>query len=68
MPIEVAKQSYAVSLLLAASPETKHLVNKAFLDAMAPGSIPVNTSRGAIVDTEALLEAVEGVIAVSLQR
>jgi D-3-phosphoglycerate dehydrogenase / 2-oxoglutarate reductase len=43
---------------LASTPDTKHLVNKGFFDAMKPGTILVNTSRGPLVDTAALRAAV----------
>lgn len=58
-PISLARQSDAVSLHIAYKPETHHLVDKTFLDAMKTNSILVNTSRGEIVDTAALVEAVK---------
>jgi D-3-phosphoglycerate dehydrogenase / 2-oxoglutarate reductase len=57
-PLEVARQSDIVSLNVAATPETRHLVNREFLAAMRPGAYLVNTSRGTVVDEEALAEAV----------
>jgi D-3-phosphoglycerate dehydrogenase len=57
-PLDVAKASDAVSLHVAATPETRHLVNAAFLDALKPGAILVNTARGDVVDTAALKKAV----------
>lgn len=56
---KVAEVADAISLHLAAKAETKHLVNKKFLDSMKKGAILVNTSRGEIVDTAALKEAVK---------
>ena len=50
--------SDAVTVHLAYAPETKRLVGKKFLDAMKPGAILINTSRGLIVDTAALWEAI----------
>lgn len=41
------------------TPETHHLVNGPFLSQMKPGSIVVNVSRGPVVDTGALLAALE---------
>jgi lactate dehydrogenase-like 2-hydroxyacid dehydrogenase len=38
-------------------PGTKHLVDKAVLDALGPGGFVVNVSRGSVVDTEALAAA-----------
>ncbi|PIE03910.1 MAG: hydroxyacid dehydrogenase, partial [Spirochaetales bacterium] len=58
-PLDVAQKADAVSLHLAVSPETKGLVNKAFLEAMKDGAILVNTSRGEIVDQEALEKAID---------
>ncbi len=58
LPEAVAAASDAVSIHLALTPETKYLVGKKFLDAMKPGAILVNTSRGALVDTKALHAAI----------
>jgi D-3-phosphoglycerate dehydrogenase len=57
-PLELAAASDAVSVHLASTPDTKHTVNKAFLDALKPGTILINTSRGALVDTAALRAAI----------
>jgi D-3-phosphoglycerate dehydrogenase len=57
-PEELAAASDAVSVHLAATPETKHLVGQKFFEAMKPGAIFVNTSRGSLVDTAALREAI----------
>ncbi|MGD0518945.1 MAG: NAD(P)-dependent oxidoreductase, partial [Thermoguttaceae bacterium] len=58
-PLALAAASDAVSIHLAFSAETKHLVDKKFLDAMKPRAILINTSRGAVVDTQALKAAIE---------
>ena len=47
-----------VVILLPLTPETAGLVDVDFLAAMRPGALLVNASRGAIVDTAALTEAV----------
>lgn len=39
------------------TPETHHLVNHHRLAAMRPGSVLVNTARGGLVDTEAVVKA-----------
>jgi D-3-phosphoglycerate dehydrogenase / 2-oxoglutarate reductase len=57
-PQLLAAAADAVSIHLGLAPETKHLVGKKFLDAMKPGAILVNTSRGQIVDTAALWAAI----------
>ncbi|MBP1589163.1 MAG: hydroxyacid dehydrogenase [Kiritimatiellae bacterium] len=58
-PLDVAKAADAISVHLAAKPETKNLVNAEFLAAMKPGSILVNAARGNIVDTAAVQEAIK---------
>jgi lactate dehydrogenase-like 2-hydroxyacid dehydrogenase len=40
-------------------PETHHLINDTILDALGPAGYLVNTGRGTIVDTEALIDALE---------
>lgn len=57
-PTEVARLSDAVSINVAATAETKHLVNAEFLAAMRPGSYLINTSRGSVVDEAALAAAI----------
>jgi D-3-phosphoglycerate dehydrogenase len=57
-PLEVAKIADAISLHVAVTPETKHLVNKEFLSTMKDGAILVNAARGEVVDTIALKEAI----------
>jgi len=58
-PIEVAKISDIVTLHVAATPETKALANKDFFDAMKPGAIFINTTRGSVVDESALHAAIK---------
>ena len=47
----------AVLLSLPHSPETENLADEAFFKAMQPGSLFLNVGRGALVDEEALLKA-----------
>jgi D-3-phosphoglycerate dehydrogenase / 2-oxoglutarate reductase len=56
---ELLAASDVVSLHVPASPETKNLVDADFLDAMKPGALLVNTSRGDVVDEAALLAALD---------
>ena len=56
-PLEVATRADVLSVHLAASPETTGFVSEAMFNAMQPGSIFLNTSRSEVVDSEALLKA-----------
>jgi D-3-phosphoglycerate dehydrogenase / 2-oxoglutarate reductase len=56
---EVAAQSDVISLHVAATEDTQHLVDDGFLEVVKPGSILINTSRGSVLDEEALAWAVE---------
>jgi len=60
MPLEAA-QSLAdvVSLHVPLTAETTQLVNPAFLEALRPGTLLINTSRGPVVDTAAVLDALD---------
>ncbi len=49
----------AVVVLLPLTPETRGLVDREFLSRMKPGALLVNAGRGPVVDTEALLAALE---------
>ena len=48
-----------VSLHCPLTEETRGLMNREAFSKMKPGAMLINTSRGAVVDTEALLEALE---------
>ena len=54
----MATAADAVTVHMASTPETKHTINKKFLDAMKPGTIVINASRGNLVDTQALKAAI----------
>lgn len=53
----LCRESDYISLHCPLLPETKHLINAQTLALMKPGAILVNTSRGPVVDTTALLDA-----------
>ena len=54
---ELFEKSDIVSLHCPLTPETKHIVNADSLAKMKPESLLINTSRGALVDTHALIDA-----------
>lgn len=58
-PAEVAARCDILSVHLALKPETRGLVDAALLAALKPGAMFINTSRGEVVDHEALAAAVQ---------
>lgn len=48
-----------ISLHVPATPETKNLINRDTLSRLKPGAILVNTARGAVVDEDALYDALK---------
>lgn len=56
--LEACRGADALTVHLALVPETRKLVDRQLLDALTPGAIVLNTSRGEVVDEEALAEAV----------
>ena len=55
---ELAEQCRVVSLHLPATAESRHLLDREFFARVKPGTFLVNTARGAVIDDEALCEAV----------
>jgi D-3-phosphoglycerate dehydrogenase len=56
---ELLQSADVVSLHTTTTPETANMINRSTLAQMRPGSILVNTGRGALVDEEALCEALD---------
>jgi D-3-phosphoglycerate dehydrogenase / 2-oxoglutarate reductase len=56
---ELAATSDVISLHVALTPATQHLVDAGFLAAVKPDAVLVNTARGALVDGAALLAALD---------
>jgi glyoxylate reductase len=58
VPLEqLLAESDFVTLHVALTPDTQHLIGAAELDRMKPTAILVNASRGPVVDTDALIDA-----------
>jgi len=53
------KEADFVSLHVPLLPETKYLINEKTLDMMKPSAYLINTSRGAIIDEKALVQALK---------
>lgn len=56
---EVLAQSDVVSLHCPLTADTTHLINKASLQAMKTGAMLINTSRGALIDTKEVVQALK---------
>lgn len=58
-PEDVARGSDIVTVHVASTAATKHLIGPSFVDAMRPGAFLINTSRGAVLDEAAVLAGIE---------
>jgi D-3-phosphoglycerate dehydrogenase len=56
---ELIDESDVVSIHLLLNDETRGFISRACIEAMKPGVILVNTARGAIVDEQAMIDALE---------
>ncbi|MES1198168.1 MAG: 2-hydroxyacid dehydrogenase [Chitinophagaceae bacterium] len=57
--IEVLSQSHIISLHCPLTEQTRHLINKDTLSIMKKGSMLINTSRGALIDSRAAIDALK---------
>jgi len=55
--VELAKNSDFLIIIIPSTPQTQKIVNKAVIEALGPEGILVNVARGAVVDEDALVEA-----------
>lgn len=55
----LARESHVLSLHTPLTPETHHIIRHETLELMKPGAILINVSRGALIDTKALIEALK---------
>jgi D-lactate dehydrogenase len=56
---ELLARSEIVSLHCPLLPDTRHIINAESLARMRPGALLINTSRGGLIDTPAVLSALE---------
>lgn len=56
---ELLSQSDVISIHIPLAPETKHIIGEREISLMKPSAILVNTSRGAVVDEQALAKALK---------
>ncbi len=55
----LAALSDVISLHVPLTPKTQHLIRRETIEMMKPGAILINVSRGALIDTTALIEALK---------
>ena len=55
----IARTADVISLHTPLTPDTHHLIRRETLDLMKPGAILLNVSRGALIDTTAMIEALK---------
>lgn len=53
---EVLQTSDVLSLHCPLSPKTRHLINESTISGMKKGVVLINTSRGALIDSKALIQ------------
>jgi D-lactate dehydrogenase len=59
LPGEIATDADIISLHCPLTPETRHIINADTLSRAKRGALLINTSRGGLVDTEAVIEALK---------
>jgi len=57
--LTIARECEVISLHTPLTPETHHVIRKETLEVMKPGTILINVSRGALIDTRALIDALK---------
>jgi D-lactate dehydrogenase len=55
----LARESEVISLHTPLTPESYHIIRRETLELMKPGTVLINVSRGALIDTKALIEALK---------
>jgi lactate dehydrogenase-like 2-hydroxyacid dehydrogenase len=57
--VELAKNSDFLVVIIPSTPQTQKIVSKAVIEALGPTGILVNVARGAVVDEDALVDALK---------
>lgn len=57
--LTLCKESDIITLHVPLTPETKYLINRDCIASMKPGVMLINTSRGGLVDTKAVIDALK---------
>ncbi|SAL09385.1 D-lactate dehydrogenase [Caballeronia peredens] len=58
-PGEIGARADIIALFCPLTPATHHIINSETLKRAKPGALLINTSRGALIDTEAVIEALK---------
>jgi D-lactate dehydrogenase len=56
---EIYRESHIISLHVPLTPATRHLIDDSALSSMKPGVLIINTGRGALIDSRALIRALK---------
>lgn len=56
---DLLRQSDIITLHLPLTPESHHMIDEASIDRLTPGVMLINTSRGALLDTAAVIEGLK---------
>jgi len=57
--VELARNSDFLIVIIPSTPQTQKIVSKAVIEALGPSGILVNVARGAVVDEDALVDALK---------
>lgn len=57
--IRLLKESHVITLHCPLTPASHHLINATTLQQILPGALLINTSRGAVIDTQAVVDALK---------
>ncbi len=58
-PLDLARHADFLFVTLAASPKTRHIVNREIIEAVGPEGMIINISRASNIDEDALIDALE---------